>query len=106
MQYSRIFAAEERGFRWCILCGRDLHEEAKITALYCSVSCRAYARRKRRARGVRPGWLKHPKLINGQRLEMVQLSNSRAESFYLCHGKAIEHAPEVCRHWGEEAREE
>ncbi len=106
MRYSRIDLAEEHGLRWCLLCGRDLHEDAKITALYCSTSCRAYARRKRRRRGVVPGWLRHPKLLAGNYLLTRELANTRAESFYLCHGITIEHAPQVCPKWGEEAREE
>ena len=102
----RIDEAEVRGLRWCLLCGRDLDPDATLRAVYCSNSCRVRALRKRRARGVVPGWLKQPSFRkNCYTLDALEMESARSSAFYLIHGKMIENAPEICQRWGEGPRD-
>ncbi len=105
IRVNRVWLAEELGLRWCLNCGRDLDEDAPINALYCSKACRSRASQKRRARGCWTGYLKRPRVLDGQDLDFRKLSSERAQLFYMAHGVAIEHAPEICRCWGHPPRD-
>ena len=104
LRHSRIWLAEERGLRWCIRCGRDLHFGMPIDAIYCSGSCRSTACRMRRARGCVPGDLKKARVLVGDALDVSALRSLRSEMFYRCHGRFIEDAAEVCPRWEWESR--
>ena len=95
----RLEEAKEHGLRWCINCGCDFADDMQITALYCSDSCRVRAFQKRRARGVRTGWMRRKPVLKGLYLDRRELKGQRADAFYLCHGITIDRAPEICRRW-------
>lgn len=91
--------ALENDLRWCLCCGRDLPTRAKVSAMYCSAGCRVAAMRKRRARGVYPGYMAKGPICTSLDLNVSELARRRHEAFYLCHGKTIDQAPAVCPHW-------
>lgn len=105
--------AEAAGIRWCARCGRDLHPDQRLDALFCSRSCRVMATHERLAAGIHAArWHRPPPALGDRRsrrfedwpARLRQLKERHSLAFTLCHpGLHPDRAPEVCRRWGRPA---